>query len=177
MNASQLGSKLQNHLKQSKVKTLKIVAIQLNKTITTNFEKEGRPAPWKKSIKSKKNKGTKTGVIKGNMKRVTTSVDIPASAAVATTNPLSRPYVKRFHDGGEFKTKARSQKYETKITATGKKLDVFVKNSRKRGADGKPIKSKDIKAGIAKQDGRKFMLIPDEDVPKYIDAVKDGFAK
>lgn len=170
MKAAELGKHFNSYLKTGKTKTLKILAVRGLKVIATNFEKEGRPEKWKKSIKSKKNKGTKTLVIKGNLKRVSSSIDAATSSVSITTNPIARPYARLMNDGGEVKAKARKQKYQEKTTATGRKLDVFVKNSRKRFTG-----EKNLSAHVKKYVGRKFMVIPDEEAPNFVKDVREGF--
>ncbi len=135
------------------------------KSVMRNFETGGRPDKWKQSKKSKKNAGTKTLVISGSMSQIQSQTEITSNGLRVTLmpGPNAKAYARIQHEGGTINMPARTLRFK-KSKKTGR--DVFASRLHKRIS--KETVTKPYKIIIT---ARPYLVIPDEDFPRIINAV------
>lgn len=150
-----------------RTKALKIIEIEAVKSIKKNFEVGGRPSPWVKSKKSKKHRGTKTLVISGQLSNVTGIRDESEGSVTLSTNPLTRAYARIHQEGGTINFPARMLRFRKKTYKNKTSRIVFA------GAKHKRIVKKTMgKAHTVIIKPRPYMVIPDEDVVKWVKLIE-----
>ncbi len=152
--------KILNDLVSSKVKSA--LETEAVKSIQRNFEQGGRPA-WTPSKKSKKNAGTKTLVVSGNMSQITAHTQPVADGfeIVLMPGPKAKAYSRIQHEGGTIRMPGRKIRFRENQSGR----NVFAKNSHKRIT--KETLSKPYTINIP---ARPYLVIPEEDYPKLLDA-------
>lgn len=156
--------KLNKYIKEKTSAAKKVLLIEGEKSIQKNFEVGGRPNPWKKSKKSRKNKGTKTLVISGALKNVR---GMETEQGVKfTVDPRAKDYARIQNDGGVINRAGGKLKMENR---KGKKK-LFVSMKRKTKYKEKTYKPYQIRIPA-----RPFMVIPKEDHGQIVEAVKKVF--
>jgi len=162
VNETEVKQILQKKLAERAKKALTIIEVYAMKAIKKNFEVGGRPA-WKASKKSKKNKGTKTLVISGQLSNVSATANPELLMIVLSTSPLSRAYARIHNEGGTINMPARALKFREKRYKDGTKRTVFASSKNKRITMERTTKP--YKIVMPK---REFMMIPEEDVNEMV---------
>lgn len=166
-NAQEVKDFIKKAADNFKNRVLTIVEIESVKSIKKNFEVGGRPLKWKKSKKSKKNKGTKTLVISGNLSNVSATRNDAESSVVLMTNPLTRAYGRAQNYGAKIYHPPTMLKFRKKVYRNGTSRIIFAGSKHKR-----IIKKTMSKAYTVVLPKREFMIIPDEDIKKWIKLIE-----
>lgn len=152
-----------------KRKALNIIAVEARRSIVKNFEQGGRPTPWKKSIKKKKYKGTKTLVISGMLKNVDSVANYEESSVTLTTNPAARAYARIHQEGGTINMPVRKLRFRDKRYKSGEVKTVFASKKHKK------IKMiKEARAYTITIPPRPYMVIPQEDINEMIRKIQNS---
>lgn len=163
MEASELKSKINSIVENVKKQSLKVLAIEGEKSIAKNFEVGGRPS-WKARKRiSKKQRGRKLLVISGAMKNVRARV--LSDRVQLVTDARARAYAKIQNEGGLINMPAREMKFRK--GKSGK--TVFASNEHKRIS-----KTTSGKAYTIKIPARRYMVIPEEDFQRILEQLKSG---
>jgi phage gpG-like protein len=166
-NVEELKIFIDKAFSNMRVRTLKIVEIEAIKSIKKNFEVGGRPTPWAKSKKNKKHKGTKTLVISGQLSNVSATKDVSEGSVTLSTSPLSRAYARIHQEGGTINFPARMLRFRKKTYKDKTSRIIFAGAKHKR-----IIKQTMGKAHTVIMKARPYMIIPNEDIVKWIKIIE-----
>lgn len=178
MSIEQIENNLKNILKDltsSKVKN--VLETEAVKSIMRNFEQGGRPEKWiptgtklktnkagvQRSVLSRKS-GKQTLIDSGNMSQITAHTQPAADGfeIVLMPGPKAKAYSRIQHEGGAIRMPGRKIRFrENKSGRT-----VFAKNAHKRITKESLAKPYTINIPA-----RPYLLIPEEDYSKLLDAV------
>lgn len=164
METGDLKSKIEQAVKQVSRQILPVLQIEALKSIRKNFEVGGRPKWTPRAKISRRQKGRKILVITGNLSNVGANIDYPQNIISITPNSLAQRYTRIHQEGGIINMPARKIKFRRK---TGK--SVFASSGHKR-----ITKETLSKSYIIKIPARPYMVIPPEDFPRILNAVKIG---
>lgn len=143
---------------------LHIFGIEWERTVRRNFEVGGRPKWTPRKRISKKQKGRNILVISGALKNYKASTD--GTNVVLVPDPRARDYAAIHNKGGVINIPARTQKFRKVKTESGKTRSVFASRRHKR------FEEKQIKAYQIKMPKREQTNIPQEDIPRWVQAIK-----
>lgn len=170
-DVERIKEEIRRYIDRVKTTSLNVLEIEGLRSIQKNFESGGRPK-WIPSKKKGKLKGTKTLVVTGALREVSAVKDEAASSVTLITSPDSRAYARAQQEGAIInvppKTMARRTKkdgrsvFASKNRDTGKKKKVDVSFSRGHTITIPP---------------RPFLVIPEEDYPGILQAVKRAVEK
>lgn len=160
----QFQKKIEDIEKEVLKKAVASVEVTAVDSIKKNFEAEGRPG-WKPSMKKKKRPGSKTLTESGALSDVLSDSDMTKGTVELATNPLTLPYARIHQEGGTFYRKGGTRKME----ARAGKGSRFVSGKRKKGY-------KEVSIGVHKvvMPQRKFLIIPEEDIPGILQKIKES---
>ena len=144
-----------------KAGTLKVLAVEAERSIRHNFDEGGRPKWLPRKRISKRQKGTNILVISGAMKNVIAEAE--GDKVTVRVNPLAREYAAVQNYGGTINMPARNLKFRK--NKTGK--TVFASSRHKRIT--KEVTSKPYQIKIP---ARPFMVIPEQDFQRILNAIK-----
>lgn len=170
-SANEVENNLRRVIQEVKSTALKVIEIEALRSIQKNFESGGRPK-WIPSKKKGKLKGTKTLVVTGALREVSAVKDEAASSVTLITSPDSRAYARIQHEGGTINIPPRTMARRTKKDGRS----VFAKKNREL----KRAKQIDVSFGKAhtiRIPARPFLVIPPEDYPGLLEAVKRAVGK
>lgn len=166
MSLTEIENKLNQFIIQIKPGIIKVIGIEWERTVKKNFESGGRPK-WEPRKKiSKKQKGKNILVISGALKNYITTVNVTESTVTLSPDPRARVYAKIHDKGGVINMPAGTKRFRNKKTKSGKTRSVFA-SKRHKQFEEKQIKS--YKITIPK---REHTNIPQEDIPRWVTAIK-----
>ncbi|MDI6804629.1 MAG: phage virion morphogenesis protein [Bacteroidota bacterium] len=161
MDIEKLKQYLTGEVKRKVDIALGVIETFAPKAIHKNFEKGGRPVPWKPSQKKGKNKGTKTLVVTGTLSNVSATRNGSDLSVTLSVDPRSRAYARIHQEGGTIHMPTRTLRFREKKYKSGETRTVFASKRHKR------IKmEKTSKPYVIKMPPRPFMVIPEEDINK-----------
>ena len=165
MQVGDIENKLKEILKNVTTQAAAVIKTEAVKSIKKNFEDGGRPVKWEPSQKSKKNAGTKTLVISGAMSETTAeTMDVPSGIEIILRPGInSRAYARIHQTGGTIQRSPRNIRFRTDESGR----TIFARDSHKRITKETLSKSYEIKIPA-----RPHLVIPDEDIPGILNAVK-----
>lgn len=146
MSISEIEKNLNNYIQQKAKSVLQVLEIEGRKSISMNFEQGGRPDKWKPSQKLLKRPSAKTLIAKGNLRSISSQIDVNNSSVKFGLNPLARVYGQIHNEGGT-------------INHPGRR--------KKSGGRGNPYQ--------IQMPQRRFMVIPESDFPRIINSVRKLF--
>lgn len=160
-NFVQLSAKLRQEIKVIKIKAVKILAIESEKSIRMNFDAGGRPTPWtpRKTV-SKRQRGRKLLVISGALKNVSARPDTVNLKVELTTDPRASAYAATHQFGAKIQKPAGTMRF--------KPGGGFASKKHKRTI------TKETKAATIEIPARPFMIIPPQDYPRIIRMIQAG---
>lgn len=170
-DVEQITRQIQTIIQQVKTTALNVLEIEGLRSVQKNFESGGRPK-WIPSKKKGKLKGTKTLVVTGALREVSAVKDEAASSVTLITSPDSRAYARIQQEGGTINMPARTMARRTKKDGRS----VFASKNRQL----KRAKKTDVsfaKAHTITIPPRPFLVIPPEDYPGLLEAVKRAVKK
>lgn len=170
-SANEVENNLRRVIQEVKSTALKVIEIEALRSIQKNFESGGRPK-WKPSKKKGKLKGTKTLVVTGALREVSAVKDEAASSVTLITSPDSRAYARIQHEGGTINIPPRTMARRTKKDGRS----VFAKKNRELKR-AKQIDVSFSKAHTIEIPPRPFLVIPPEDFPGIVEAIKRAVGK
>lgn len=144
----------------------KILCIEAEKSVQKNFDVGGRPKWAPRKHISKKQRGTNILVIRGalrNVRALETETGI-----VLVTDPRARAYSQIHNEGGVINMPGRALKLRKKKYGETTRT-VFASSKHKR-----IYKVVDVKPYKIEMPKREFLVIPPEDYPGIINAIKEG---
>ena len=171
MNSEEVNARIVKAIEEVKRTALTVIRAEALKSIRTNFESGGRPK-WIPSKKKGKAKGTKTLVISGNLSNVGSEIDFPGSKVILMPNPLARVYARIHQEGGTINMKPRTMARRTKKDGRS----VFASKNRDTGKRNK-VDVSFSRAYTIKIPARPYLVIPPEDYPGILQAVKRAVEK
>lgn len=170
-SANEVENNLRRVIQEVKSTALKVIEIEALRSIQKNFKSGGRPK-WKPSKKKGKLKGTKTLVVTGALREVSAVKDEAASSVTLITSPDSRAYARIQHEGGTINIPPRTMARRTKKDGRS----VFAKKNRELKR-AKQIDVSFSKAHTIEIPPRPFLVIPPEDFPGIVEAIKRAVGK
>jgi phage gpG-like protein len=170
-SANEVENNLRRVIQEVKSTALKVMEIEALRSIQKNFESGGRPK-WIPSKKKGKLKGTKTLVVTGALREVSAVKDEAASSVTLITSPDSRAYARIQHEGGTINIPPRTMARRTKKDGRS----VFAKKNRELKR-AKQIDVSFSKAHTIRIPARPFLVIPPEDYPGIVEAIRRAVSK
>lgn len=166
MNSAEIENKIKEYVRVNSEKTLDVLMVEGRKSVSQNFQEGGRPEKWKPSQKLKKRPGAKTLIERGNLRNISLAKDVSALQVRFGLNPLARAYGQIQNEGGTINMPAR--KYKFKYDYFDR--TVFAKKNAKRFH--KEVMGRAYTINIP---ARRFMVIPESDFPRILNAVRGVF--
>jgi len=144
----------------------KALEVEAVKSIRRNFEQEGRPK-WDPSKKKRRDTGLKTLTDSGNMSKIQAQTNQTNGGVeiVLLPGPASAAYARIQHEGGTINMPARQLRFRKDKSGNTR----FAKNTHKRVT--KETMSKPYSVTIP---ARPYLIIPEEDYPGILEAVKSA---
>jgi phage gpG-like protein len=170
-SANEVENNLRRVIQEVKSTALKVMEIEALRSIQKNFESGGRPK-WIPSKKKGKLKGTKTLVVTGALREVSAVKDEAASSVTLITSPDSRAYARIQHEGGTISMKPKTMARRTKKDGRS----VFASKNRDTGKR-KKVDVSFSKAYTIRIPPRPFLVIPPEDYPGIVEAIRRAVSK
>jgi phage gpG-like protein len=170
-SANEIENNLNRVIQEVKSTALKVMEIEALRSIQKNFESGGRPK-WIPSKKKGKLKGTKTLVVTGALREVSAVKDEAASSVTLITSPDSRAYARIQHEGGTISMKPKTMARRTKKDGRS----VFASKNRDTGKR-KKVDVSFSKAYTIRIPARPFLVIPPEDYPGIVEAIRRAVSK
>lgn len=170
-DVEQITRQIQAVIQQVKTTALNVLEIEGLRSVKKNFKSGGRPK-WIPSKKKGKLKGTKTLVVTGSLREVSAVKDEAASSVTLITSPDSRAYARIQHEGGTINMPPRTMARRTKKDGRS----VFASKNRELKR-AKQIDVSFSKAHTIEIPPRPFLVIPPEDFPGIVEAIKRAVGK
>lgn len=174
----EIENKLNSVIDEIRIKALKALEIQSERTIRKNFEVGGRPKwiPSKKTLTKKGRKisgnkfsGSNTLIDSGNLSLVTAKADLSNNTVTLTTDARTRAYARIHQEGGTInmppRTSARRKKRDGK--------SVFASKHRDTGKQ-KKVDVSFSKGHTIKIPARPYMTFDEAGKRELLDAVVQG---
>jgi len=165
-DVERIKEEIRRYIERVKTTSLNVLEIEGLRSIQKNFESGGRPK-WIPSKKKGKLKGTKTLVVTGALREVSAVKDEAASSVTLITSPDSRTYARIQQEGGTINMKPRTMARRTKTDGRS----VFASKNRDTGKR-KKVDVSFSKAHTIRIPARPFLVIPPEDYPGILQAIK-----
>lgn len=167
MTPEEMQEYLIDKVARVKSKALQIIAVEAMKSIKKNFEVGGRPT-WPPSKKLRKQPGSKTLIVSGNLSNVSATINEADSSVTLTTNPLSKAYARIQQEGGTINHPAREMRFRQKRYKDKSVRTVFASQQKRIT---KTVMSKAYKTVIP---ARPYLTIPQSDLDAMLQKIKEG---
>ena len=166
MNSAEIENKIKEYIRVKSEATLDVLMEQGRRSVSQNFREGGRPEKWKPSQKLNKRPGAKTLIESGNLRTISLSKDVSTLQVMFGLNPLARAYGQIQNEGGTINMPAR--RYKFRLNNANRSL--FAKSSAKRF--NRETQGRAYTINIP---ARRFMIIPESDFPRILNAVRGVF--
>ena len=170
-DVERITNEIRKYIDQVRTTALNVLEIEGLRSIQKNFESGGRPK-WVPSKKKGKLKGTKTLVVTGTLMKVSAAKDEAASSVTLITNPGSRAYARAQQEGATINVPPKTMARRTKKN----KMSVFASKNRDTGKQ-KKVDVSFSRGHTITIPPRQFLVIPEEDYPGILQAVKRAVEK
>lgn len=167
MTAEEINRKIKGIIKEVTTKASFTLEVESVRSVMQNFDEGGRPIPWPPSAKLKKDPKLKTLIDSGDMSLISADTQINDHGAeiLLMPGPSSRAYSRIQHEGGVINMPARKIRFRKNKSGR----TVFAKDSHKRIT--KETMSRPYSIVITP---RPYLLIPDIDFPRILNAVESA---